>query len=66
MRDHKEGHVLEENRCDPFSAEKIFGVSALGAIAALGLYFLYQNLSDENKRTVKESLVSGFRAAIHI
>lgn len=65
MTHHKEGHETESGG-DPFSVEKIFGIATLGAVASLGLYFLYHNLSEENKQTVKDSLVSGFRAAIHL
>lgn len=57
---------IEKNESDPYSIEKIFGVATLGAVLGLGIYFLYQNLSEENKQTVKDSVISGFRAALRL
>jgi len=61
-----EKQETEDNQCDPFSVEKIFGVATLGAVVSLGMYFLYQNLGEEHKKTVKDSLAAGFRAALHL
>ncbi|MCL5055525.1 MAG: hypothetical protein M1169_06215 [Firmicutes bacterium] len=49
---------------DPYSMEKVFGIATLGAVGSLGLYFLYQTLSDDTKQKIKDRFVSGFKAAL--
>ncbi len=66
MRNEEQTLEEEEQGCDAFSVEKIFGIATLGAVTSLGLYFLYQNLGDEAKDTIKDSVVSGFKAALHL
>jgi hypothetical protein len=49
---------------DPYSMEKVFGIATIGAVGSLGLYFLYQTLSEDTKQKMKDRLISGFKAAL--
>ncbi len=53
--------VCEEKKVD-LPVEKLLGVALLGAIGSLMLFYLYQHLSEENKKLVKENIVDAVKA----
>lgn len=49
---------------NPYTFEKLFGVAFLGAVSGLLVYYVYNQLSDESKKLVKETIVTNVRRQI--
>lgn len=54
----------ESGKGNPYSFEKLFGVAFLGAVSGLLVYYVYNQLSDESKKLVKETIVTNVRRQI--
>ncbi len=54
----------ESGKNNPYSFEKLFGVAFLGAVSGLLVYYVYNQLSDESKKLVKETIVTNVRRQI--
>jgi len=54
----------EEKHSNPYSFEKVFGVALLGALSAVLIYYTYNQLSDETKKVVKETIVSQVKSQV--
>ena len=49
---------------NPYTFEKLFGVAFLGAMSGLLVYYVYNQLSEESKKMVKETIVSNVKKQI--
>lgn len=54
----------ESGKNNPYSFEKLFGVAFLGAVSGLLVYYAYNQLSDESRRMVKETIITNVRRQI--
>ena len=54
----------ESGSNSPYSFEKLFGVAFLGAVSGLLVYYVYNQLSDESKKLVKETIVTNVKRQI--
>ncbi|MBI2252740.1 MAG: hypothetical protein HYU63_08405 [Armatimonadetes bacterium] len=56
---------LKEKFCNAhISFENILGVAFLGALGSVITYFLYNQLSDETKKIVKENLMEALKRQV--
>lgn len=56
--------VPKKKVSNPYSFEKVFGVAFLGALSAVLIYYAYNQLSDDTKKVVKETIVSQVRSQV--
>ncbi len=46
---------------NPFTADKLFGVAFLGALGGLLIYYVYHQLSEDTRETIKKAVVTGVK-----
>lgn len=61
---HREDYEPENGQCEAFSLDKLFGVATLGAVASVFIYWVYQNTGEDTKKSIREGLLTGFKAAV--
>lgn len=49
---------------NPYTFEKVLGVALLGAITGVILYYAYNHLSEESKKTVKDTIVTQVKTQV--
>lgn len=47
---------------NPYTFEKLFGVAFLGALSGVLIYYVYNQLSDDARKAVKEAVVTGVKS----
>ena len=47
---------------NPYTADKLFGVAILGALAGVLVYYVYNQMGDDTKRVVRDAVVTGVKA----
>ena len=46
---------------NPFTADKLFGVAFLGALGGLLIYYVYYQLGEDTRETIKQAVVNGVK-----
>lgn len=62
---HESEMVLSEKSqksWQPYTPEKIIGVGLLGAVSGIIIYYLYNQMSDDAKKVVKDAVVTSVKA----
>ena len=57
---------IKDEPTGPFTFEKLFGVSLLGAVTGVFLYYVYHQLSEDTKKVVKESIISSIKSQLSL
>lgn len=54
----------EEKCCLEIPFEKLLGVALLGALGSVILFYVYRQLGEDTKRTVRENVISAVKAQL--